>query len=101
MKRQTIQPPASDIMTLRDAALYLNCHPQTVYRLLRKRVIPGFRVGGLRFRRLDLDKWMDDQTIAVSETEAEPANEKAEAPAKPPQKAKPKPSPRRAKKRGV
>ncbi len=56
-------------MTLRDVARYLHCEPVTIYRLLRKRAIPGIRVGDWRFRRLDIDKWIDDRTIVVGETE--------------------------------
>jgi excisionase family DNA binding protein len=43
-------------------ALYLHCHPNTVYRLLKERKIPAFRVGSdWRFRRSDIDEWIARQ----------------------------------------
>jgi excisionase family DNA binding protein len=73
MKRQTKEPDG-EIMTLNGAADYLHCHPQTISRLLAKRAIPAFRLGigvasDWRFRRSDLDKWIKDQTVVVSEIE--------------------------------
>jgi excisionase family DNA binding protein len=52
----------SEVMTVKQAAEYLNCHPTTVYRLLAPREIPGFRLGGSwRFRRSDIEKWIRDR----------------------------------------
>ena len=98
MKRGTKEPgpksaggPVSDVMTLQQVADYLHCHYTTIYRLLRKRAIPGFRLGGdWRFRRSDVDKWIESRTIRASETEPEPTKRKGRKP-------KPKPSPQRAK----
>jgi len=53
-KRNANGPAAelSDVMTVKEVARYLNCHPYTVHRLLRQRAIPSFRVGGgWRLRR--------------------------------------------------
>ncbi len=72
MKRGNRQPgPKSggvdrEIMTVRDAADYLHCVPQTIYRLLTKGAIPAFRIGSdWRFRRSDIDKWIEDQTVVA------------------------------------
>jgi excisionase family DNA binding protein len=43
-------------MTVAEVATYLKVHPRTVYRLVRRKQLPGFRVGGdLRFLRADID----------------------------------------------
>jgi excisionase family DNA binding protein len=50
-----------DIMTIRQVAEYLKCHPTTLYRLVKMGRVTGFRVGGLwRFQRSVIDKWMHD-----------------------------------------
>jgi excisionase family DNA binding protein len=59
-----------EVITLREAAEYLNCHPTTLYRMVNHGNIPGFRLGGgWRFRRSDLDKWIASLTV-VSPAEA-------------------------------
>ena len=46
------------VMTVREVAEYLHVHPSTIYRLLRKREIPAFRVGSdWRFNRESIDDW--------------------------------------------
>ena len=48
-----------EIMTVRSLALYLRCTPSTVYRLLRERKIPAFRLGSdWRFFRSAIDAWI-------------------------------------------
>jgi excisionase family DNA binding protein len=66
MTQQTIQPPASDVMTLREIADYLLFERSTIRRLLANRAIPGFRLGAdWRFRRSDIDKWIEDRTLVA------------------------------------
>jgi excisionase family DNA binding protein len=90
--------PYSEIMTLRDVAHYLDCHPFTIGHLARQRVIPAFRLGSdWRFRRSDLEKWIDGETVVVSEIEPEKELRKGNAL----KLRKPRPSPHRAKKPGV
>ena len=49
-------------MTVRDVAGYLNVDEKTVYRLAQRGDLPGFKVAGAwRFKRSDLDKWIDLQ----------------------------------------
>ncbi len=46
------------IVTVRDLARYLHCHQSTIYRLVKRREIPGFRLGGSwRFKIDDIDDW--------------------------------------------
>lgn len=49
-------------MTVRDVADYLNVDEKTVYRLAKRADLPGFKVAGAwRFRRADLDAWIDQK----------------------------------------
>jgi len=53
-------------MTVRDVAGYLNVDEKTVYRLAKRGDLPGFKVAGAwRFKRSDLDSWIDLQKKAV------------------------------------
>lgn len=53
-------------MTVRDVAGYLNVDEKTVYRLAKRGEIPGFKVAGAwRFKRPDLDSWIDMQKKAA------------------------------------
>ena len=46
------------------AARYLNCSEGTLRQWVSKRRIPFVRVGRLvRFRREDLDRWMDERLV--------------------------------------
>jgi excisionase family DNA binding protein len=68
------QPPAdaviSEIMNIAQVAEYLQTHPSTIYRLLKNRKIPAFRLGSdWRFRRADLEKWVAAQEIKVVDEE--------------------------------
>ena len=53
----------SAVMTLREAAAYLNCHYATALRLASQGKIPGFRLlsdsgGSWRALKSELDKWI-------------------------------------------
>ena len=49
----------TQIMTPKDAAKYLSLHPITIYRLVKKGKLPGFKVGGQwRFKKDLLDEWI-------------------------------------------
>lgn len=53
-------------MTVRDVAGYLNVDEKTVYRLAKRGELPGFKVAGSwRFKRGDLDTWIDQQKQAA------------------------------------
>lgn len=53
-------------MTVRDVAGYLNVDEKTVYRLAKRGNLPGFKVAGAwRFKRSDLDHWIDAQKKAA------------------------------------
>jgi len=48
--------------TVRQVAEYLSVNERTVYRMAERGELPSFRVGGTwRFRREDIDAWIDGQ----------------------------------------
>jgi excisionase family DNA binding protein len=58
---------ADQILTVPMLAEYLLCHPSTIYRLLKNKRIPGFRVGSdWRFRRSAIDQWLNKATIPAA-----------------------------------
>ena len=49
------------VLTVQNVAQYLHVHPSTIYRLVKKRQLPAFRVGGdWRFNRESIDRWRAD-----------------------------------------
>ena len=54
-------------LTTEDVLGYLKVTPRTIYRLIRTGELPAVRIGRQwRFRRTDLDEWLDRQRAAVS-----------------------------------
>lgn len=54
----------SDIMTVKDLALYLKIAEKTAYRFASEGKIPGFKVGSAwRFRKAEIDKWIVHKSI--------------------------------------
>jgi excisionase family DNA binding protein len=46
-------------MTADEVAAFLKVSRATVYKLMKSKKLPGFRLGGeFRFRRSDIDAWM-------------------------------------------
>jgi len=46
------------LMTVQELAEYLRVHPATVYKLLRHRQLPGFRIGtDWRFQPEEIERW--------------------------------------------
>ena len=53
---------STQTMTVRDVARHLNVDTKTVYRLAQRGRLPGFKVAGTwRFKRSDLEDWIDRQ----------------------------------------
>lgn len=47
------------VLTVPEVATYLHAHSSTIYRMLRKRQLPAFRVGGgWRFTVDQIDRWL-------------------------------------------
>jgi excisionase family DNA binding protein len=55
------------LLTVRELALSLGCHPVTVYRLLKKGGIPFIKKKGIgiRFRKADVDTWLDKGSCGI------------------------------------
>lgn len=58
-------------LTIDEVAHWLEVNPKTIYRLVQKGGIPGFKVGGRwRFNEQMLKDWMTDQ-VTVKHLKAE------------------------------
>jgi len=56
-----------EIVTVKDLAKYLHCHQSTIYRLVKRGEIPGFRLGGgWRFKIDEIDRWCRRSASGVS-----------------------------------
>jgi excisionase family DNA binding protein len=54
-----------EILTLKQFADYLKCHPSSLYRLIRDGDVPYFRLGGdYRFQKSTIDHWIRNKTRA-------------------------------------
>lgn len=52
-----------EILTIREAADYLQVNERTLYRLANKGGVPAFRVASAwRFRKRDIDNWITEQS---------------------------------------
>ena len=64
-----------DILTIPDVASLLKVADKTVYSLVQRGDLPGFKVGGQwRFSRTAIDSWIEVKTNAAG---AQPANDSA------------------------
>jgi excisionase family DNA binding protein len=63
------------VLTVREVSEYLRVHPSTVYRLLRQRQLPAFRVGSdWRFNVEAIDRWRASMEAGIQPTVAEPSS---------------------------
>jgi excisionase family DNA binding protein len=52
----------SKVLKLEELAELLRVHPSTIYRLLRKRKIPGFKLGSeWRFSQKSVERWVKER----------------------------------------
>jgi excisionase family DNA binding protein len=55
-----MQTGVESAMTVRDVAALLKVDEKTIYRLITKGDLPGFKVlGSWRFQKTDLDAWIE------------------------------------------
>ncbi len=57
-----LQSAASSVefLSIKDVALRLNLHEMTIYRLIKSKSLPAFKVGGQwRIQRQFLDQWLN------------------------------------------
>lgn len=60
----------NEIMTIKDISLYLKINEKTVYKLAKKNLLPGIKVGGMyRFKKNAVDAWLTEscKKIAMAE----------------------------------
>lgn len=49
-------------LTIKELAGYLSVTERTIYNLLERRELPGFKVGSnWRFKKEDIDKWIESR----------------------------------------
>ena len=59
-KKETFKSVRTQIMTTKEIAKYLGVHEMTVYRWLKKGVLPGFKIGGRwRSKKDILDSFLE------------------------------------------
>src|SRR5260370_36323269 len=59
----------SKVMTVEEVSEYLHVHPSTIYRLIKRRKIPAFRIGSdWRFYIETIDKWRSDREACDPES---------------------------------
>jgi excisionase family DNA binding protein len=67
--------PESKVITIGELAEYLRVHRSTLYRLLKKKQLPGFKIGSdWRFNVEAIDQWRMQQGAtleALSEDETQ------------------------------
>ncbi len=56
----------TDVLTIKQLSEYLMVSEKTIYRMLEKRRLPAIRIGvQWRFRKRDIDTWLDEQVKKV------------------------------------
>jgi excisionase family DNA binding protein len=70
-KTMPSSPADNAIMTIGEVADYLKVTERTIYRLAAAKQIPAFKVGGSwRFSKVDIDKWISEQSAPAVSTKA-------------------------------
>lgn len=66
--------PGVKVITIGELAEYLHVHRSTLYRLLKRQQLPGFKIGSdWRFNVETIDEWRMQQGAALKETSQEEA----------------------------
>ncbi|MBX4189745.1 helix-turn-helix domain-containing protein [Candidatus Parcubacteria bacterium] len=54
----------NDVMTPREAGLYLRFHLVSIYKLIKRKQLPFTKIGGQwRIRKSVLDEWMEKRMV--------------------------------------
>jgi excisionase family DNA binding protein len=57
---------ADEVLTMEEICDLLQVHKSTVYKLVRRGSIPGFRVGSdWRFRRDVIERWLSEKSVSA------------------------------------
>lgn len=55
----------NSVLTVKEVAALFRVDEKTVYRLVKKRELPGFKVAGTwRFKCDDIESWIEKQKVA-------------------------------------
>jgi excisionase family DNA binding protein len=66
--------PEAKVVTIGELAEYLRVHRSTLYRLLKKQRLPGFKIGSdWRFNVEAIDQWRMQQGAVLNEISQEEA----------------------------
>ena len=69
--------PKSQLMTVPELAEFLRVHKATIYRLLRKGLLPGVRIGSeWRFDRAAIERWQQREVKRMTPEERREAKRK-------------------------
>ncbi len=61
------RPNNKEFLSIKEVAQRLNLHEMTIYRLIKSKDLPAFKVGGQwRIRRQFLDEWLTSHSNAPS-----------------------------------
>jgi len=61
MDMRDAQSERASILTLENVAEYLRVHPSTIYRMLKRKQLPAFKIGrDWRFSLESIDRWRAD-----------------------------------------
>jgi len=70
-----------EIMTLQEVAEYLKLSERTIYGYAQRGILPGIKIGSAwRFRKTDLDTWIEKQRKLTEESTSDRNSEKKEKP---------------------
>lgn len=68
---ERLPPDLPPVLNTEEAAGYLRIHPRTLTRMARDGEIPGLQIGRhWRFRRGDLDAWVDSKVSSAAKLKA-------------------------------
>jgi excisionase family DNA binding protein len=63
------------VMTVKELSEYLRVHPSTIYKLLRRGELPGFRIGtDWRFNAEVIDRWCMERNLKAPDSSSSGSN---------------------------
>ena len=69
----------SELMTLPEVAKFLKIAERTAYQWVQTGQLPGFKLGtGWRFKRDDVDKWIDEQKLKTHQKRSKLLSDRGE-----------------------
>ena len=58
------------VLTLEETAEFLKVHPSTIYRLLKSRTIPAFKIASdERFNQESIQRWIEERETKIISTQ--------------------------------